>query len=234
METLTDSTRIIAIFKRLLERRALLTVRIDSQPQHFTTALLDISTDGGALLLDELKPEAGHKLLQETPSFQVRAQLEGVEIGFHATVTQFDRQDGIAIYRVPVPGTIAYHQRRQGVRVQLSHVNPLPVSLTSTDGITVTGSMADLSIGGLRIHFTNELPETLQSGARLECSFPLPPDNKERFTCDVVIRVIKHSPDNLKTAFMGGQFVEITKPQERLIERTVMTLQRLAQQKRNG
>lgn len=234
METLTDTARIIGLLKRLIEHRALLTIKIGDHRQEFTTAIINLSTDGGYLMLDELKPESGHELLKQTPILQARAQLEGVVIGFKATVAEFGEQDAIAYYRIPIPAALDYHQRRQSVRIPLGGATPLPVTLTTTDGSALKGNMVDLSAGGLRVRFDKNLPASLEPEQQLSCSFLLPPDNKEKFVCDIVIRVIKREHEIHKAAFIGGQFIDISKQQERHIERTVMLLQRLAQQKRNN
>lgn len=234
METLTDTTRIVGLFKRLLEQHTLLSIKIEGHAQEFTTAVINVSPENGAFMLDELKPEQGHALLKLSPTFKARAQLEGVLIVFTATVMAFGEQDAIAYYTIQIPSQLDYHQRRQSVRIPLSAANPLPVTLTTEDGLSLRGNMADLSLGGLRIRFGMDLPTTLEPGQKLECNFPLPPDNKQRFTCEVIIRVIKGHHESYKAAFIGGQFIDITKPQERQISRMVMLLQRVSQQKRNG
>lgn len=234
METLTDTARIIGLLKRLQEQRALLSVKIENHPLEFTTAVINVTPEGGYLMLDEFQPQQGHELLKHSPIFKVRAQLEGVAISFNATVAEFGEQDAIAYYKIPIPASMDYHQRRQSVRIPLSAAHPLPVTLTAEDGMTLKGNMADLSTGGLRIRFDKDLPTTLEPGQNMDCSFPMPPDNKQNFTCGLVIRVIKGQHESHKAAFIGGQFIDITKPQERQIERTVMLLQRAAQQKRNS
>jgi c-di-GMP-binding flagellar brake protein YcgR len=234
METLTDTTRIVGLFKRLLERRALLSIKIEDHPQEFTTAVINVSPENGLLMLDELKPEQGHALLKLSPTFKARAQLEGVQIAFTATMIEIGEQDAIAYYTIQIPAQVDYHQRRQSVRIPLSAANPLPVTLTAEDGLSLKGNMADLSTGGLRIRFDRDLPTALEPGQKLDCSFPLPPDNKQRFTCEVIVRVIKGHHESYKAAFIGGQFADITKPQERQLARMVMLLQRVSQQKRNG
>lgn len=234
METLTDTARITGLLRRLQEQRTLLSVRIEGHSQEFTTAIITLSAENGYLMFDELKPQQGHELLKQSPGIRVKAQLEGVVIVFNTTVTEFGEQDAIAFYRATLPATLDYHQRRQSVRIPMSAANPMPVSLKTEDGLLLKGNMADLSIGGLRVCFDKDLPAQLEPGQKLDCSFPLPPDNRERFTCELVIRVIKGRHESHKASFIGGQFVDITKPQERHVERAVMLLQRAAQQRRNG
>jgi len=234
METLTDTTRIIGLFKRLQEQRALLSIKIEDHPHEFTTAIINVSPEKGTITLDELKPDHGHTLLKRSPIFRARTQLEGVTINFTATVVEFGKQDAIDYYTIQIPTQLDYHQRRQSVRISLNSAIQFPVTLTTANGLTITGNLADLSVGGLRVRFDKDLPLAIEDGQHLDCSFLLPSDNKEKFRCEVIVRVIRHHHEGHKAPSLGGQFFDITKPQERQISRTVMLLQRVAQQKRYG
>ncbi len=235
METLADTARIIVFLKRLLEQRVLITVRIADHAQGFATAIIKLSSDhNGYLILDELRPRQGHDLLKLTPTIRVSALLDGVTLDFNSTVTTFGEEDGIAYYKLAIPKLLNYFQRRESIRIPLSATISMPATLTTADNLILKGNIADLSIGGIRIRFNKDLPKNIEPDQLMDCSFLLPADNKQPFTCEVRVRAIKGRHESHKAAFIGGQFVGISNIQERQIERCVMLLQRTAQQKRNS
>ena len=233
MEKLTDQARINGLLKRVLEKHTLLTVNIEGHPQQYSSAIIEVSTDEGFLIFDELKPESGHELLQKTPAFKVYAQLEGVSISFKATIIEFGEDNEISFYKTKIPNPIDYLQRRQAVRIQLSAAHPMPITLTTDGGKKFEGEISDLSSGGLRIRFNKNIPDSIEAGVHLECMFPLPPDNKENFACDLIVRVNSNKSEPHKPAFLGGQFIDLKNPQERQLQRLIMTMQRTLQQNRN-
>ena len=235
MEILTDNVRINGLLKRLFELRALLTIKISDQQHEYTTAVIKVSPEKGFFYLDELKPEQGHERLIKNPLFKAKAQIGGIYIAFEANIDAFGEQNNIHFYRIKIPSKLDYYQRRASVRITLSAANPLPVKLKSADGDELEGAIADLSLGGLRVRFTSDIPNKIQPGQKFICTFPLPPNNKESFSSEVVIRAIRHKGGaNQALPFVGAQFTSVSKINERQIQKTVMTLQRAAQQKRNN
>ncbi len=160
--------------------------------------------------------------------------LDGVTLDFSSTVTTFGEEDGIAYYQLAIPDSLNYFQRRENIRIPLSATISMPVTLTTADRLILKGNIADLSLGGVRIQFNKDLPKNIEPDQLMNCSFSLPPENKQQFTCDIRVRAVKGRHESHKAAFIGGEFIGISNIQERQIERCVMLLQRAAQQKRNS
>jgi c-di-GMP-binding flagellar brake protein YcgR len=233
MEKVTDKTRITVLLEKLLKQRDLLTIKLSNQPSPFSSAIIEVDRDNDCFILDELKPEKGDELLRQDPTLHIEGHLDGVSINFDSTVIEFGSDNNIPFYKLPIPGEIDYHQRRQAVRVRLSAANPLPISFKDPNGRSFDAEIEDLSVGGLRARFKTDLPHSLETGDELTCSFLIPPDNKEKINCKFIIRVIQHEKDTStnRPAFMGGQFLSLEKPLERKLQRAIMTLQRALRQK---
>lgn len=231
MEKLSDKVRIHAFFQRMLDKRALLTVFINGREEPYSSAIIAVDDDG--FIIDELKPEAGNKLLEENPVIQLKAQLDGISIQYHAKILKFGQDNNIDFYQMAIPDEIDYHQRRQAVRVRLSAAHPLPVTFNTSNGDVFEGVIDDISTGGIRAWFKKSLPKELENGLHLNSSFLLPPDNKQTLNCDLIIRVIKHDKDQFGTSFLGGEFIGMPKPLERQLQRSIMSLQRASRQKDN-
>ena len=230
MEKITDIVRIGALLHQLVEKRALLEVTLKNQKQAFTSTILDVDHENDYFILDELKPESGNSVLKHTPKLHIRGQLGGISMDFNATVFEFGLEDNIPFYKLSLPKKINYLQRRQAVRVKLNANNVVSVTFTLADGQKITGLLDDISIGGLRARFDENLPNTIARGEKLSCAFELPPDNNEVINCNFVIRSVKHDKNKFGPPFIGGEFRDLLQPMVKHLQRTIMILQRASRQ----
>ena len=233
MEKLTDTTRIHALLQRLIDHRALLAVTLDEGETTYTTALVEINTKDGHLILDEFKPDGAETMLEKSPIIKARAQADGVVMSFISKISEVGSQDNIPYYKAPIPQVLGYLQRRQNVRIRVGAAHDLSASLSYSDGTTCNGHLEDISLGGLRINFKKSIPPSFQKGEQTLCSFELIGDRRETLNCEVVIRVIKNNSDRYGPAFIGAEFVELDRQAERQLQRLIMDLQRDLQQRRN-
>ncbi len=231
MEKLSDKTHIHAFFQRMLAKRALLTIFINGREEPYSSAVIGVNDD--SFILDELNPEAGNNLLKENPVIQLKAQLDGISIKCHAKIDGVGMDNNINFYKLTIPDEIDYRQRRQAVRIRLGSARPLPVTLNSINGESFKGDIDDISIGGIRVRFRQNLSADLSNGQYLNCSFLLPPDNEETFNCGLMIRVIKHDKDQFGSSFLGGEFMDMPITLDRQLRRSIMSLQRTSRQKDN-
>ncbi len=234
MEVLTDPIRIFALLSRLKKERSLLGVSFKEKGQEYNSAIIDVSLEGGQFSLDELKPKSGHPLINRLRHCRIKGQTQGIHLEFEATVDEIKDSGGIAYYACPLPATLQYLQRRDSVRVNVSAAHPIPVTLTIEEtASTLDGEMKDLSAGGLGIRFPQDVPDQIEVGQTLECTFSSPVDRHEALICDIDVRLVKRKSEPHEPAFMGCEFVKLTQPQQRQISRMVMALQRTAQKRRN-
>ncbi len=232
METLDDPIRIYALLKRLKEERALLGVCFENHDQEYNSAILDVDLDHHRFTLDELKPKAGHRLLSQRRRCHIKGQTQGVHLEFDATIDKIGEKDGIGYYIAPNPPTLRYMQRRSSVRVPIGAAQVVPVTLCWQEQ-KLEGELKDLSAGGLGARFHQSLPEELEVGQTLPCTFRSPVDPDEEFCCEINVRLVKAEAAPHEPAFLGCQFMALTRPQQRQLERMVMTLQRQARKRRN-
>lgn len=233
MEKLTDTTRIYALLQRLIDHRALLAVKLDDGETTYTTALVEINTDDGHLILDEFKPDVADAVLEKAPIIKARAQADGVVISFISKISEVGIQDNIPFYKAPIPQVLGYLQRRQNVRIRIGAAHDLSASLSFSDGTSCNGHLEDISLGGLRIVFKKGIPPSFQKGEQTFCNFVLIGNRRETLNCEVVIRVIKNKSDRYGPAFIGAEFIELDRQAERQLQKLIMDLQRDLQQRRN-
>lgn len=228
MEKLTLQARINGLLKRLNEQYALVTVTFEECDLEFTSSIIEFNPDNGYLILDELKPAAGNKLLQERMTCQVRAHVDGISLNFPAPILEYGEKDGYPCYKTTVPDTINYLQRRIAYRVITSAAHPIEINLTTKDKTTIKGIMADISTGGLRAKFSDDVTPPIALGDILACQFVL---EETEFNVDIIVRIINPEAQPNYPAYIGGQFTGLLKSQERLLQKAVMTLERSARKR---
>jgi c-di-GMP-binding flagellar brake protein YcgR len=224
----TNRARVIELLTRLKDGHSLVSITVGGENEPFNSAILAIDRENGHLLLDELTPRRGHDRLIEAGRLNAYARLRGIDVHFAAQLDQASMQDGIAVYRVPLPKAVHYAQKRSSFRVQVSLAMDLPVTLSREDGESVTGRLCDLSIGGTGALFP---PDTLLAkGDRLaDCLIDLP--GAGRLSCPFEVRFAKHQEETNRVR-IGGRFLDLTAVQERKIQRSVNFLQRELLRKR--
>lgn len=118
---------------------------------------MKINAEQDYLVLDELKPDTGHELFLQQQRCRVRTALKGVTVSFTVTLIASGQQNGIAYYRVALPDSISYGQRRAHFRPRVSRAFNTEVQIELPDGGALTGTLQDVSLGGLRIKADGEL-----------------------------------------------------------------------------
>lgn len=228
MEKLTFQPRINSLIKRLLEKRSLITVIVHGHAEEFNSAIIKFADDNSYFLLDELNPEVGHTLLLSSGRCHIKAHIDGISLNFDAEIAHTGEDNGISYYRILTPNSINYLQRRSAHRVSFSAANPVVVTLTTEDNQTITGFLANLSIGGLRIQFERDIGISLEKSDKLRCQFSI---NNDNFSIEVIVRMVRPTMDKTKIPFIGAQFYQPVPAQERQLQRLIMGLERSARKK---
>jgi c-di-GMP-binding flagellar brake protein YcgR len=148
-EYITDPMQIAALLKKVKDSRTLIQVTLPGQATEYNSALLNIHPDEGYLLLDELTPAQGHRLLTPQSTLTTTIRLRGVEMRFTSTILEIGGQAGIAFYRVVFPQRLFYRQRRSNYRVKLGMGLLIPFNIAREDGKPYEGRLDDISLGGL-------------------------------------------------------------------------------------
>jgi c-di-GMP-binding flagellar brake protein YcgR len=150
-EVLRDPRRIAALLNRMLETNALLTVILPAGEARYNTILLDMLESDGELFIDELTPPEGQRLVREGVELRIYASVRGVQFHFSSRILEtIEEEDGLS-YRIELPESVHYLQRRASYRVSLPRSQAVPVSATLSNGLPLKGFLADLSEGGMRI-----------------------------------------------------------------------------------
>ncbi len=185
METITDTNRIYRLLNTVKDVRALLTINLpDTTPpsdQSYTSAVLEVDSETGELLLDELLPNEESNADLTGKQLNIVANLYGVAIEFHTQVFRTGETDGISFYSAAIPNELSYAQQRSDYRVHISMLNR-PSALLESPGLDAAqGQVLNISLGGACLLLDNSVVLepgnqisncriSLPGGALIECS----------------------------------------------------------------
>ena len=219
MEHIGFRPQILGLLKRLHQGRCLLAVSLDNTNSIYTSALLEIDAEQNIIVLDELRPESGHAELLARRRCRIRGELKGVTVLFTAELVDSGYRDGIAYYRLTCPTSLHYGQRRAHYRTRVGQSNKTTVEIQLPAGQVLTGTLHDLSLGGLRIKLDHDTTG-LSLNARLPCRLTLP--GSTVFECTIEIRSLISAP----VPQLGGRFESFLPGQRQLLQKFLRELER--------
>ncbi|MGB5261531.1 MAG: flagellar regulator YcgR PilZN domain-containing protein [Gammaproteobacteria bacterium] len=219
-ERITDPTRIERLLDRLAKQHALLTVMIPGHTERFTSSIVNVA--GPHVLLDELMPTGGHRLLLEARALEVTGKLDGIEFRFSATLEDIDSHDDMIAYRVNLPALLEYCQRRMDYRAHIPIAQTRRVIIARADDSVIEGELFDLSRGGAGIVLPGEAP-ALKPARWYECAIELP--GADWLYCAIEMRHAKDMPSGDRH-LIGVQFDKLSSVQARLVAHCIVQLER--------
>jgi len=222
-DKITNTARIATVLNNIKGSRALLWVKLPGSGKQYNSAVLEVDNHAGVMILDELNPREGHDKLLSAKNFDVHAQLKGVDVNFRGTLADYGTEAGIAYYQVPIPKLIYYRQLRAYYRVEVSMAH-LGLSLYLDNDQILEGELFDISAGGICIRFTGSLPPFFKRGFQVpQCNIAL--GENEQISCKLEVCYVT-KPDNRGRIHLGARFIDMEKPQERMVERYVAAIDR--------
>lgn len=223
-ERISDRGRVLTLMRRILTKRSLLTVTIDDANEGYNSAVLELDPNDNYVILDELNPKSGHALVKSGSKLIVRAQAEGVETIFRSEVQEIGSDNGVYYYQISFPTTVQYFQRRAHYRAPVGIAKEIVVVLTRGNDEIVTGSLHDISAGGIGIRFRKSAPRSIIEGESIpRCVIRFP--GGDEFICEVEARSIRTS-GNGNYRVLGTSFSNLGAPQRNRVQRFVAELDR--------
>ncbi len=213
------------------ETHALLLAYFKDHSEQFTTALLGVYPKHGFIVLDELSPKQGHDLLLEKKECKVTGKLDGVDLRFSTRLIEARSKAGIAFYKVTIPETVLYRQRREDFRISTG-AQSIPFHGYRGQGYqqALRGSVVDISRNGMGIVLDDTI--NLFPGDLLPaCTVTLP--DKEQILFSLEARSV-HQNRHRGTCRIGGRFAEIDQRSRRKIVHLLKKLERQQCQRLRG
>ena len=196
----------------------------------YNSAVVEVNPTAGHFLLDELHPNDGHDHFLRARKLMAFTRLKGVELSFACRLGDVTREDGMSLYRIPLPGLINYRQRRANYRVHVGAGLLVPVVLRDSDLQQLEGKLFDISAGGIGAKIKASKAAAAEEGMIIpECEIQLP--SGDIIACELELRFVS-PPDAQGNVRIGGRFKALDKAQERIVEHFVVALERELLRKR--
>jgi len=221
-QKITNRNEAGKLLEKLKSQRALLQTTIPSVPDVFFSAILFIDTENNFILIDELNKKAGHELLLIHKTLHIETKLDGIAIHFSCELIDTEVENGLHIYKFSFPDYLLYFQKRQSYRINIGLGTNIPVKFRREDGAPAYGHIFNLSETGAGIEL--DKPYRFQMSEILPyCEIRL--DEGSTITCQLEIRYASKN-QKAEQQRIGGKFIGMTNPDQRLIARLVIELQR--------
>lgn len=218
-----DQEQIVSLLIQIHQAHVLLSVSVADHEGHFSSALLGIYEEHGFVVLDELTPEAGHRLLLREQKVEVAGRLEGVEFRFDTRLQEAREKSGIAFYKMDLPQEIHYRQRRKDFRIQSRGLTTRFHGLRGKGQRQILkGYVNDLSRKGIGLILQDHV-HLVQGEVLPSCIIKLPGTEEIAFSMEV--RFCRYNQQQQVTR-VGGRFRDIDPQSLRKISRVINRLER--------
>ncbi len=231
---LSDSADISRAFKLLRDQRAPVQVNFENQSSSYHGKVLDL--DGEDFLLEDLQPRDALTKMRPGAEFSLSARIQGIYMhSVSNRVTAVEAERGVPFFRIRLPRTLLYQQRRRAARIRLpARVAAAGASIslirrnsaTKDEPTHLDGRIIDISAGGCRAEFDTPAALALGRDEPVICSIEIP--NMLSFTAQGSIR---HSAHNARKRVMncGVELLEMQVTDRRRLERFIESIRRSTQ-----
>lgn len=230
----TRQASIFAVLRSLQKSRAPLTLSFGDKEQQFTSIILKVDLEEGFFLLDEIAPPSGHDKAMTGKTFTIHANDKGVQVAFSGNrVVGAGRNEGAAIYKIPMPRQLLYKQRRDAYRAHIAMSDQVEVKLISYERQKpLVGRIIDISSTGCKVEFPYRVePEFAETEVFDELTFDLPVTEFDTSVlCAAEARRAVYQNDKQITQ-CGFRFINPDGRNQREIDRFVAYLQREARRR---
>ncbi len=218
---------IVANLRLLQDSNQPLVLSFNGRNQRFQSFIVEVDSDNGRLVLDELVPNDGERFLKNGEQYAVQAFHDGVRIAWECNrATQITDKGSSRCYIAPLPLEISYYQRRSAYRAPLKQSDVVEIELAGNKlRKALNGGLQDISATGCKLKIKGDVSESLQSGQVYEKFTAKLPFGA--ITTAVELRHISYD-EKLDTTIVGARFYRMEGLIQRNIERFVYQLQREA------
>lgn len=118
--------------------------------------------------------------------------------------------------QIAFPKSIVYGQKRQAVRVNLGRLETVPITLFTGTGSHFTGSVDDISLGGLRARFASHVVKQFENSDLISDSSLMLPDGSTVKTRVQLLGGI--CDEDRKVGYLRFRFLELNRDVEIRLE----------------
>lgn len=220
--------------KVLRDQRAGVQLNFEGDSIAYSAQVLDVSES--EFLLENIVPRDGLKKMRKGQEFSMSARAQGIYVHSGSnTVIAVDSERGVPFFRVGLPTTLLYQQRRRSARFQLPTRVPtkgasVELFREKTDrksrDESLTGRIIDISAGGCRAEFDTAVAVPLAQDEQIRCAIEIP--NLLEFHAEAAIRHSSYDARK-RTLSCGIELTEMHVTDRRRLEQFIESIRRSTQ-----
>lgn len=220
---LTDPKKILDLLKDIEADSPLCTIVFEGKDDQYSSSILDVQIENNQLILDELLPASGNKLLISENKLKLSTIHKGIRLAFKLEGIKIGSSRGIAYYKAAIPDRIYYPQRRLTPRIQITTFN-IPFSgISARTNTSIGASVFDLSRTGLAITIPNNIARLQRGDSIKNCHITI---DKHDISFDLAVRFVKTANQSTGKTLIGGYFENTSSKSRNKLERFVTTIER--------
>lgn len=198
---------------------SLIEVAVDGSDAHYQSIILALDPEAGTMTIDELFPNGFVGLAGQPLTITVR--LDGKRrLSFTSQILARESEEGLESYRLTLPEFVDYNQRRGAFRLQLRGGWDTVSQFRAPNQHRCSATVRNLSSTGIRLEL-QEPAAVVEGDVLTDLEFQFAGRN---FQCQADVRnVALKDGDNL---VVGAAFRDMSKVEQRSLERMIMQMQR--------
>lgn len=198
---------------------ALIEVVVDGTDAHYQSIILGLDPEAGTMTIDELFP-AGFVGLPGQP-LTVIVRLDGKRrLSFSTTILARENEGGLESYRLAMPEFVDYNQRRGAYRLQLRGGWRAVSQFRAPNQHRCSATVRDLSSTGIRL-VLDEPTELAEGDVLADLQFQFA---GRSFQCQADVRNVQQNEND--GIVLGAAFRDMSRVEQRSLERMIMQMQR--------
>lgn len=222
----------------IINGRALITAQITPGNQSFLTALVGLTDDDTAVLLDGSREESINSRLESAAEVMCVTQLQNIRIQFIIETPARVMFDGRPAFRAVIPKEVLRLQRREFYRLQTpvteSVICSIPLADVSSSQNPVEVRIIDISSGGIAVAVP---PSNFGFGPQMEfpdCTLRLPDAEpiRTRLVVKNLFRLVNRNGIEMMRA--GCQFLDLPRNADSIIQRYILKIERTRNARERG
>lgn len=223
-QLLTTPESIFRLLRRLQDSRSPLTLSFSAVEGHYTSYVVQTNFKERYIILDEVKPDWGDRLMTRGTPFTFEAFHDGCRMeSSEIKALARGNRDGDTIYKVSFPDSIDYLQRRRFFRASVRQSLEIEMHLKG-DNEVYQGLLRDLSAQGCQIELAGDWRAFLLPDTQFDqCDIIFP--NGQVINISLEVKHVAYN-DKQKISSIGCQFTKLTAMHDRKISFVVAELQR--------
>ena len=228
---LNASSEIAKALKILRDQRAPVQLRFDGDDTSYTAKILDLA--GSEFLLEDIHPRSGLSKMAPGTEFSLSSRAQGIYVHSGSNrVVAVESERGVPFFRIVMPSTLLYQQRRRAARFKL----PMRVAVAGASvemmrpehdkdsaGRRLSGRIIDISAGGCRADFVSPVTLAIEQNEEVRCRVEIP--NMLNFEAQATIR---HSNYDMGKRMLscGIELIEMQVTDRRRLEQFIESIRR--------